>query len=124
MDAVNTRRTDAERDQAIDEILRLMDLEIKPNILTLHVMQTFGISRSQANRDIAIARDIASSPGYIRTVSPVDLSIRDSVLNILQVLLLREIGSETSQVDHVVKLSREIRENLKCGGRHHYDIRA
>lgn len=108
-----TRRTDAERSSDQQQLMRLFDMGADLSCAVSFAMSEFGISRSAAFRDCAIARDLMQEdPGPTRPNIPT-FEFRDATLRLMFQALLK--AEKASDLLAMAKVSKEIRSLLGMG---------
>lgn len=113
--SVRNRRSNSERDEHIAFAKKLLDLDVPTYAIAVQLSARFGVCRSSAYRDIALANSERSSNegGGVQASLPV-MEMRDTLVSILfQSVLDASIEKDTKTLP---RLTKEIRELMKLGG--------
>lgn len=112
---LRSRRTNEQREEHITFAKKLLDLDVPTYAIALQLSARFGLCRSSAYRDIAIASDERASAedGGLQASLPV-MQMRDTLVSILfQSVLDASVDGDAKTLP---RLTKEIRELMKLGG--------
>lgn len=113
--SARNRRSNQERDEHIVFAKKLLDLGVPTYAIAVQLSARFGVCRSSAYRDIALANSERSSAkgGGVQASLPV-MEMRDTLVNILFQSVLDASLEKDSKT--LPRLTKEIRELMKLGG--------